>query len=222
VMSHELRTPLNAIGGYAELMELGIHGPVSKGQLDTLDRIQRSQRLLLGLINQVLNYARIETGNIRYHVTSVAVNDMLRAAELPVLPQLRAKDLKFTCNCPPTDARVTADEEKLQQIILNLLANAIKFTEHGGSIELSAVVEPAHVFFRVRDTGIGISSDKLAAIFDPFVQIDPNYTRTSEGVGLGLAISRDLARGMDGDLFAESKEGEGSVFTLRRPRAADA
>ena len=218
VMSHELRTPLNAIGGYAELMELGIHGTVSPEQREALERIQRSQQVLLGLINQVLNYARIESGNVRYDVTNVALDEVIRSAEALLQPQLRAKGLQYRyAGCAP-DLVVRADSDKLQQILLNLLTNALKFTERGGSITVD-VEEMNPVMVRVRDTGIGIPAEKRQAIFDPFVQINAHYTRTRDGVGLGLAISRDLARGMSGDILVDSVEGEGSTFTLQLERA---
>jgi PAS domain S-box-containing protein len=218
VMSHELRTPLNAIGGYAELMELGIKGPVSAQQREVLERIQRSQRHLLGLINQVLNYARVETGNVRYELTDIALDELLRTSDALVLPQMQAKGLKYSYRACEPAVRVRADSEKLQQIMLNLLANAAKFTDRGGEIRVECGINDAGVLVHVTDTGIGIPTDKLQSIFDPFVQVDPNYTRTRDGVGLGLAISRDLARGMGGDLYAKSTLGEGSTFTLTLPR----
>lgn len=218
VMSHELRTPLNAIGGYAELMELGVHGPVSPSQRESLERIQRSQRHLLGLINQVLNYARIESGSLRYDICEIALDEILRTAEALIVPQVRAKELNYSYNGCPADVVVRADGDKLQQIVLNLLANAIKFTDRGGAITLKAIVTREKVLVRVSDSGIGIAEDKLPSIFDPFVQIDSNYTRTRDGVGLGLAISRDLARGMSADLTVRSKEGLGSTFTLELSR----
>src|SRR6185437_14980919 len=217
VMSHELRTPLNAIGGYAELMELGIHGTVSPEQREALERIQRSQQVLLGLINQVLNYARIESGNVRYDVTNVALDEVIRSAEALLQPQLRAKGLQYRyAGCAP-DLAVRADPDKLQQILRKLLTNAIKFTERGGAITVD--VEELNPVM-VRDTGIGIPAEKRQAIFDPFVQVNAHYTRTRDGVGLGLAISRDLARGMSGDITVESVEGQGSTFTLHLERAA--
>jgi PAS domain S-box-containing protein len=218
VMSHELRTPLNAIGGYAELMEMGIHGSVTPQQRESLERIQRSQRMLLGLINQVLNYARVETGNIRYDFTDVPLDEALRSAEGLVAPQIRTKGLRFTyAGCDSTIV-VHADTEKLQQILLNLLTNAIKFTDRGGAIRVDVESADDVVLVHVVDTGIGIPPDKLDVIFDPFIQVDPNYTRTRDGVGLGLAISRDLARGMRGEMSVRSSSGAGSTFTLKIPR----
>jgi signal transduction histidine kinase len=217
IMSHELRTPLNAIAGYAELMELGVQGPVSEGQRECLDRIQRSQRHLLGLINQVLNYARLETGNVRYALNDVVLDAALRAADALVFPQMQARGLRYGyASCDP-QLVVRADAEKLQQILLNLLTNATKFTDRGGEIKVDAEVAGDALRLHVRDTGVGIPADKIALIFDPFVQVDSHYTRTRDGVGLGLAISRDLARGMGGDLTVESNLGVGSTFTLTLP-----
>jgi signal transduction histidine kinase len=217
-MSHELRTPLNAIGGYAELMDMGIHGAVTGQQREALDRILRSQRHLLGLINQVLNYARLETGNLRYDVADVPLDEITRNVEVLTLPQIAAKGIQYFCRSGGPQAVVRADRDKAQQILLNLVGNATKFTDGGGRItlEYEAVGDMVHI--RVRDTGIGIPPEKLDAIFEPFVQVDTNYTRTKDGIGLGLAISRDLARGMGGDLVVESAPAKGSTFTLALPR----
>jgi signal transduction histidine kinase len=221
VMSHELRTPLNAIGGYVELMELGIRGPITEEQRLDLARIRKSEQHLLGLINGVLNYSRIEAGAVRYTMGDVNVDEVLCTCEALVAPQVRAKKLEFRyAGCDPALA-VKGDEEKLQQIVLNLLTNAVKFTAAGGRIELDGVAGDHEVRIRVRDTGRGIDADQLAHVFEPFVQVDSQLTRTQEGVGLGLAISRDLARGMGGDLTAESTPGVGSEFTLTLPLAAD-
>jgi PAS domain S-box-containing protein len=219
VMSHELRTPLNAIGGYVELLDMGIRGPVTDKQREYLARIQKSQRHLLGLINEVLNYARIETGTVHYELTAIRVRDALAAAEALVAPQVWEKGLTLTVREFSSDVTVRADAEKLQQVLLNLLSNAIKFSERGGQIELGCTVIAERVCVSVRDTGIGIPTEKLSLIFDPFVQVRSDLTRTSEGTGLGLAISRDLARGMGGDLTVESTLGEGSVFILVLPQA---
>jgi PAS domain S-box-containing protein len=218
VMSHELRTPLNAIGGYAELMELGLRGPVTEQQRADLTRIQQSQRHLLGLINQVLNYTRIDAGAVRYDVTDVPMSEALAAAEALIIPQVRARGLTFVLGGATPGLAVRADREKLQQILLNLLSNAIKFTEPGGEVRVACVEQGESVAISVGDTGVGIAPEKLASIFEPFVQVDQRLTRSHEGVGLGLAISRDLARGMGGNLVATSAPGTGSVFTLTVPR----
>jgi PAS domain S-box-containing protein len=219
VMSHELRTPLNAIGGYAELMELGIHGPITPQQRESLERVQRSQRMLLGLVNQVLNYARVETGNVRYDFADIPLDEVLRSAESLIAPQVRMKGLRLSYSGCEGDVTVHVDGDKLQQIMLNLLTNAVKFTDTGGAIRLDVECDQREIRLHVADTGIGIAADKWEVIFDPFIQVDANYTRTRDGVGLGLAISRDLARGMGGDLSVRSVPGEGSTFTLTIPRS---
>ena len=239
VMSHELRTPLNAIGGYAELLEMGIRGPVTPQQREDLARIQMSQRHLLGLINDVLNYAKLETGTVHYAMADVRAWDALAAAEGLVAPQARAKGLALSVSRCADDVVVRADADKLRQVLVNLLSNAVKFTDRGGRIELTCDVShsgssgtdvshdngarsggvPLLVRYTVRDTGIGIAAHQLERIFEPFVQVHSDLTRTAEGTGLGLAISRDLARGMGGDLTAESEVGVGSTFTLTLPAA---
>jgi signal transduction histidine kinase len=219
VMSHELRTPLNAIGGYVELMEMEIRGPVTETQRSDLARIKRSQMHLLGLINEVLNYTRIEAGAIRYEIAALSVEELMSTIEPLVAPLLRAKGISFDRQNGHADHRVLADPERVRQIFINLLSNAVKFTPAGGTITLRCDRSVDTVAFRVADTGIGIPTDKMDSIFEPFVQINTLLTRTEEGIGLGLAISRDLARGMGGDLTVESTEGGGSTFTLTLPRA---
>ena len=217
-MSHELRTPLNAIGGYAELMELGIRGSVTPQQVEDLRRIQASQRHLLGLVNEVLNYARIETGTVRYDMADVPLAAVVASVEPLVAPQLAARGLAFATFCREPSPVALADREKLRQVLLNLLSNAIKFTEPGGRVEVTCGEEGDTVHISVRDTGVGIEPDELERVFEPFVQVNATLTRTHEGTGLGLAISRDLARGMGGDLTVRSALGVGSTFTLTLPR----
>jgi len=219
VMSHELRTPLNAIAGYAQLLELGVHGPVTEAQREALDRILRSQRHLLRLINDVLNLARIEAGRVEYTIADVVVADVVRAV-LPMLePQFGAKGIVCRAEIA-SDLLVRADREKVEQIVLNLLTNATKFTPAGGRVNIGATMRSAHpdwVRLEVQDTGIGIAPDMQTKIFEPFVQVDVTQLRSADGTGLGLAISRDLARGMGGDLTVESTLGVGSTFTLSLP-----
>jgi len=220
VMSHELRTPLNAIGGYAELLEMGLRGPVTEAQLADLARIKRSQHHLLGLINDILNFARLEAGRAHFAVDDVSLDVAADDVTALVLPQLRAKGLTLARDAAwPRGLAVRADREKLQQVLVNLLTNALKFTDAPGAVTLVAERVGPEVRVRVRDTGIGIPGDQLARVFEPFVQVDPRLARAREGTGLGLAISRDLARGMGGDLTAESVPGVGSTFTLTLPVA---
>ena len=218
VMSHELRTPLNAIVGHAQLIELGVYGPVTQEQLSALDRIQRSQRHLLGLINGVLNYAKIDAGAVLYYITDVYVDETLATCEALTAPQARMKQLDF--RYVRGDARLTAraDSEKLQQILLNLFSNAIKFTDAGGRVT-ARCTQPgdSRVAIEVADTGRGIPANQLERVFEPFVQIDTKLTRASEGTGLGLSISRELARAMGGELTVRSELGIGSTFTLTLP-----
>ncbi|HET7231841.1 MAG TPA: PAS domain-containing sensor histidine kinase [Longimicrobium sp.] len=220
VMSHELRTPLNAIGGYAELMEMGIRGPVSDAQRNDLERIQQSQRHLLGLINEVLNYARLESGAVPFQIEDVPLGPAVADALALVEPQAVARGLAISAAPVAAALRVRTDADKLRQILLNLLSNAVKFTEPGGRVDVECQDEAGRVLLRVRDTGVGIREEHLAQIFEPFVQVDQRLTRPHEGVGLGLAISRDLARATGGDLTAESVPGQGSTFTLALPRAS--
>jgi signal transduction histidine kinase len=218
-LSHELRTPLNAIGGYAQLLELGIRGPVTAQQRLDLERIQRSQTYLLSLINDVLNFAKIESGHLTVELEDVSVNELVNGTSDFVRPQLRERGLAFTTTLCDPSVRVHADREKVQQILLNLLSNALKFTPSGGRITLSCADHDDTVSVMVRDTGRGIAEEKLASIFEPFVQVDRRFKREQEGIGLGLAISRELARAMGGDLMVASAEGEGSTFELRLPKA---
>jgi signal transduction histidine kinase len=189
-------------------------------QKEDLQRIRRSQRHLLSLINDVLNFAKLEAGHLQFHYADVPLHELLVDLESLVEPQLRAKQLRYEYTpCDPS-LRVHADPEKMRQILLNLLSNAIKFTEEGGRISLDCEAMDGIAAVRVRDSGLGIPPDKLDSVFEPFVQLDRNLVSNHEGTGLGLAISRDLARAMGGDLVAESTPGEGAVFTLGLPRSA--
>jgi signal transduction histidine kinase len=182
---------------------MGIRGEVNEKQREDLRRIQTSQRYLLGVINDVLNYAKLETGSVHFDVESVSVAEALAGAESLVAPQARAKRITLGGKKVDPLLLVRADAEKLRRILVNLLSNAIKFTEPGGRIDIGAKAEEQRVTMFVRDTGIGIAKDKCEAIFEPFVQVRAELTRTAEGTGLGLAISRDLARAMGGDLTVE-------------------
>jgi signal transduction histidine kinase len=218
-MSHELRTPLNAIAGYAELIALGLRGPVTPKQAEDLARIQHNQRHLLSLINDILNFARLEAGHLDFQLRDVPVTDLLSGLGPLVEPLIRARSLEYSCRLDGDPAVARADPDKVQQILINLLSNAIKFTQPGGRIGIDYDASPDDVMIHVRDTGRGVSADKLESMFEPFVQLDRRLTSSHEGTGLGLAISRDLARGMGGELAAESTPGTGSCFTLTLPRA---
>ena len=221
-MSHELRTPLNAIAGHAQLVEMGVHGPVTAAQREALSRIQRSEQHLLALINDVLNFAKLEAGRVQYDIERVPLREVAADVVSMIEPQVAAKGLVCGIHVAP-DAAARADREKLRQVLLNLLSNAVKFTKPGGRVTVGTADDGPSpdgvILLRVSDTGIGIPHDKQDSIFDPFVQVHRDLTNTNAGTGLGLAISRDLARGMGGDLGVESVEGQGSTFTLTLPRA---
>ncbi len=220
-MSHELRTPLNAISGYTEILEMGIRGVVNPAQVKDLGRIKRAAAYLLRLINDVLTIARLE-GARPLHLISIAVNPVLAEVEGLCILQAKANGLTLTVAPCEHDIFATADAERFQQILLNLTTNAIKFTPKGGGINITCDDDTGVVRIRVNDTGVGVRLLDIDRVFEPFVQIDRHLTtETQQGVGLGLSISRELARAMSGDLTLESVEGVGSTFTLSLPIAAD-
>jgi signal transduction histidine kinase len=218
-MSHELRTPLNAIGGYAELLALGVRGSLNADQAQDIARIRRSQKHLLTLINDVLNFAKVDAGQAEYRMTAVPIDDALKDTESMIAPQILAKGLRYAYQGAGRTEAVLADPEKMQQIVLNLLSNAVKFTETGGSITMSATPRGQCIEIAVKDTGVGIPEEKLDKVFDPFVQAGRQLNQPAQGIGLGLAISRDLARAMNGEIVLDSAVGKGSTFTLTLPRA---
>ena len=217
-MSHELRTPLNAIGGYADLLLMGLSGPVVPGQTEQLGRIKRNQEHLLGVINDILNFSRIEAGQLNYDLGPVVLHQVVDAVAQMVAPLVRAKGVRLEeCQCPE-DVVAWADQTKVEQILLNLVSNAVKFTGAGGLIRLSCErLDAQRVALSVHDTGSGIPDDQLQAIFEPFVQVGRSLSRTREGTGLGLSISRDLAHAMHGDVVVTSTVDIGSTFTLTLP-----
>jgi len=221
VMSHELRTPLNSIAGYTELLEMGLRGPITSEQREDLLKIRRSQRHLLSLINDLMNFAKLETGHVDLEFSNVPVNEVLAVLDALTEPQVAAKNIRY-CHgrCDPS-LTVWADREKTHQILINLVSNAVKFTRAGGEITIDCEDKGDRVHFHVRDTGEGIPTEKLGSIFEPFVQVKTGFTREHDGVGLGLAISRDLARMMHGELIVSSRIGKGSRFTLILPRRAE-
>lgn len=216
-MSHELRTPLNAIAGYAELLELGMRGPVTDQQREAISRIRRSEQHLLGIVNDILMFAKTETGRIPLHLEDTPVGQAIEAVAFLVGPMLDANDIRFSHEESKVDLSVIADRDRLNQILVNLLSNAAKFSPRGGAVIVRSEIQEHLVAIHVEDQGTGIQEDKLEAIFEPFVQLSSGLTRTAEGSGLGLAISRELARLMGGDVTVDSRVGEGSTFTLTLP-----
>jgi signal transduction histidine kinase len=219
-MSHELRTPLNAIGGYVELLDMGLRGPVTEGQQADLARIKQNQEYLLVLITEILNFVHVGSGAVSYDIGDINAHDaLMRAVEL-IEPLIAARGVSWDGIACEASVVARADPEKVTQILVNLFSNAIKFTPPGGRIAAECEVKGDAVLLTVSDTGIGIPADKLDAIFEPFVQLKDGLADRVGGVGLGLAISRDLARAMSGDLSVESIDGRGARFTLALPRAS--
>ena len=217
VMSHELRTPLNAISGYVDLLSLGVDGPLTEKQKASLTRIQLNQLHLLSMIDDVLSFARIEAGKLQVDVRSLLVADAVSSLEALIQPEIQRKDIAFLCEpCDPT-LSVRADPEKLRQILVNFLTNAIKFTPKGGRIGVGAEHGLGMVRIWVSDTGVGIPNDQLERVFEPFFQVERGSTRRYAGIGLGLAIARDFAQAMNGELRLESTVGKGSVASVLLP-----
>ncbi len=233
IMSHELRTPLNAILGYSELIELGMSGDITSPVREQITRIRTSARHLLSLVNDILDLAKVEAGRLDVGSAPASVSEAITSALVLIQPQASAKNLQIVVK-PGADRLppYIGDAERARQILVNLLANAVKCTEPGGTITIEGelitsvpsgahlVARRAHICFSVSDTGIGIPSEKLAAIFQPFVQADSGPKRTQEGSGLGLTIGQRLARAMGGDLAVESEVGKGSTFRLWLPADA--
>jgi signal transduction histidine kinase len=232
MMSHELRTPLNAIIGYTELIQLGIPGALTDDQRAHVNRILTSARHLLGLVNEVLDLTHIDAGRLTVESTAAPAGAAVDTVLAVIQPLAEARGIAITVDATGEgETPYQGDESRVRQILVNLLGNAVKFTEPGGRVTIRSGI--AHqpppearlhghgpwVYLRVEDTGIGIPAEHLLAIFDPFVQVDTSHTRNQDGSGLGLTISRRLARVMHGDLTVRSEVGRGSEFTLWLPAA---
>jgi signal transduction histidine kinase len=222
MMSHELRTPLNAIGGYLDLMDMEIHGPITPDQRLDIERIRFNQRYLTALISDLLNFTKVGSGQLRYETRDVVAADVITASIALVQPLIEKRELVLAPIKCDSGLVFSGDRERVIQIMVNLLSNSIKFTPVGGRITVSCAREGDRISISVADTGIGIPADKLEAIFEPFVQIKDLHHGPDTGIGLGLAISRGLAQGMQGDLTVVSRFGEGTRFTLSVPRPAAA
>lgn len=233
-MSHELRTPLNAVLGYAELLDIGVGGPLTDAQRDQINRITASGRHLLSLVDEVLDLARVEAGRLELYRAVADAREAVDAALVMVTPQAETAGVELVAPRiadAAADLRYVGDEDRVRQVLVNLLTNAIKFTRGGGTVSVSITTErtPPHgarvhgngpwIAINVRDTGIGIASSQQDQIFQPFVQVDAGRTRRRDGSGLGLTISRRLARLMEGDLTVRSTLGEGATFTFCLPAA---
>ena len=217
VMSHELRTPLNAISGYVDLLDMQVAGPVTDTQRNYLSRIQSSQRHLHSLLEDVLGFARLESGRLALSPQPVIVYDAIVTLESMLQVEMQKKRLTYDCRVADSRLVALADPDKLRQILLNLVANGVKFTPEGGRITVGAERDEDRIRLWVSDTGIGIPSDQLESVFEPFFQVDHGVARKYPGMGLGLAIARDLARAMNGELWMESTVGAGSTAWLVLP-----
>jgi signal transduction histidine kinase len=217
---HELRTPLQSITGYIDLLRVSARASLTPQQVRILDRVYESEQVLIHVIGDLTSMARLEAGRLDYDIIDVDANHAIASSVAIVQPLADQKgvDVRFTASTAPVIAR--ADETKLKQILINLLANAVKFTPAGGAIHVSARERGPHVILEVADTGLGIPESDIDRVFEPYVQL-ANVSSIA-GSGLGLAISREFASGMKGSLQASSRPGAGSVFTLRLPRGPDA
>jgi PAS domain S-box-containing protein len=214
-MAHELRTPLQSIQGHIAVMERGLHGPVTDGQGHALGRVQFAVRHMTGLINDVLHYAQLEARRVTYQCGRVDLCGLVPELRAMIDPQRRAKAITWTEEPQPGPCLVIADREKLVQVMLNLYSNAVKFTAPGGRVTVRALLGSDWTTVEVEDTGVGIAADRVDTIFEPFVHGAAAESAGQAGTGLGLTISRDLARGMGGDLTVESEVGRGTTFRLR-------
>ena len=215
-MSHELRTPLNAIGGFVQLLKSGARGELSEKVLSDLDRIERNQKHMARLIDDVLHIARLEAGRVQFDLAEIPVARLLLDLHDYVPPDAKAKERSIVVHRDVDDVRVRADEDKARQILINLIANALKHTPVSASIEVFVADGDASAFTTlcVRDTGPGIPLERLQSVFEPFFQVGSQLNRSADGLGLGLAIARELARGMGGDLRVDSVAGAGATFSL--------
>ena len=217
-ISHELRTPVQSVIGYLDLMRLETSEPLPARHLELVGRAARSGEAILSVIDDLINFSRVEVGRVRCHLRRVSVADAMSSAEVIVAPIAASRRVEIHVE-PPVKEFVRADASKLKQILVNLLANAVKFTPSGGSVSLSASRDRSAkqwVSVSVTDTGPGIAPDKLGQIFEPFVQLGIPTLDGLGGSGLGLPISREFAVAMGGELAASSDgRGHGSTFTLR-------
>lgn len=216
MISHELRTPLGAIGGYSAIMQEGIHGPLTDAQFEALTRIRHNQLHLLGLVDELLDFARMEAGGYRLNIEPVFIQSVVNSVKLMIDPQRAEKNLRLDIDLDPKAVEIFADRERVQQILVNLVSNAVKFTDVDGVITIRSAAREQMIDIQVEDTGIGIAADNLEQIFESFMQIAPSLN-PSGGAGLGLAISRQLANAMGGDIKARSALGKGSTFILSLP-----
>lgn len=224
MMSHELRTPLNAISGYTQLIELGLRGPVTEEQRVDLARIRRSEEHLLGIIRDILDFGSVERGQYKFEIAPVALSPVLHTSVSAVTALASAKGVSIVEEAwqmtDPRDKRgnreleVLADAKKLRQAMINLLTYSIRLADHESQVLVAVRAIDTGILVSVSESGRGIPAEWLDTIFEPFTQIEPTLTRTTEGIGLGLALCRQLLRGMGSDVHVESTPGVGSRFSI--------
>jgi signal transduction histidine kinase len=217
-ISHELRQPLNATMSFLQLWDMELRGPLTVQQRDDLTRIQRNQQHLSTLIEDLLSFTRLEAGRLDVERTRVELRDVLDTLDAMIAPQMAEKGVSYTVSECDASLAALGDRDRVVQICLNLVTNALRATAAGGEVHVACNADEDTVSIAVRDTGIGIPSDKLEAIFSPFTQLGRALNQPKEGAGLGLAISRGLAEAMHGTLTATSVVGEGSAFVLTLAR----
>jgi signal transduction histidine kinase len=216
VMSHELRTPLSAITGYTALLEEGIPDPATSGQRRHLLGIRANAARLLRVIEEILEFSRLEMDETRFHFEEVDLGRLIDDVRLTAEPLATERGLEFAARVPPHPARIRTDPDKVRQILLHLLVNAVSFTTEG-RIRLTADVNGGLATFQVEDTGVGVPAELHEKIFEPFFQAVDPLTREVGGTGIGLAVARGLARRLGGDVTVESRPGAGATFTLTIP-----
>jgi signal transduction histidine kinase len=217
-ISHELRQPLNATVAFLQLWELGLRGPLSDLQREDLVRIQRNQRHLMSLIEDLLSFTRLEAGRLDVDCAPVVMDEALQSLEAMIAPQMASKGVQFHYESCDEELVALGDRDRIVQICLNLLTNALRATPQGGRVHMECLAGADSIAVVVADTGLGIPHDKLDSVFSPFTQLGRALNQPKEGAGLGLAISRGLAEAMRGTLTATSAMGVGSTFVLQLPR----
>ncbi len=217
-VSHETRQPVHATVGWIDMLDLGLHGPLTDAQREALRRIKSNQSRLLSVLNDLLDISRIQAGKLELRVRETRVVDVIDTVESAVAPLMSSKGISYEFNRPDAGVRVLADPDHLVGILTNLLSNSAKFTPRDGKVTARCHVQDTTVYISVEDTGIGIPEAMWERVFEPFFQVESGFTRTTVGTGLGLAISREAARAMGGDVTVESTMGVGSCFTVSLPR----
>jgi CheY-like chemotaxis protein len=215
-MSHELRTPLNAIIGYSEMLQEEAEDLENDIFIDDLSKINSAAKHLLGLINDILDISKIESGRMEIHLETIDIYTVVQEVSQTILPLVAKNKNQFQINCDPNIGKMVTDVTKLRQNLFNIISNAAKFTQ-GGTIWLTVLRQDDWIYFQIKDTGIGMNPDQMSRIFQPFTQADESTTRKYGGTGLGLTITQQFCHMLGGDIFVDSQEGYGSSFVIQLP-----